>query len=116
MKKTALALLFVAIGLGSAAANDVIKDAMKKYHKPEDALCKKVGKGEATDADLAELLKCYQAICAETPPKGDKAKWVEKCQALVGAVKKVQAKDASGVSDFKKAINCKACHDVFKGK
>ena len=29
---------------------------MKKYHKPEDALCKKVGKGEATDADLAELL------------------------------------------------------------
>ncbi len=116
MKKTALTLLFVAIGLGSAAANDVIKDAMKKYHKPEDALCKKVGKGEATDADLAELLKTYTAMCGQTPGKGDKAKWVEKCQALIGAVKKVQSKDSSGVSDFKKAVNCKACHDVFKGK
>jgi hypothetical protein len=93
MKKTALALLFLAVGLGSAAANDVIKDAMKKYHKPEDALCKKVGKGEATDADLAELLKVYTAMCGQTPGKGDKAKWVEKCQALIGAVKKVQAKD-----------------------
>ena len=89
---------------------------MKKYHKPDDALCKKVGKGEATDADLAELLKCYQAMCAETPPKGDKDKWVEKCKALIAAVKKVQAKDSSGVSDFKKAVNCKACHQVHKGK
>ena len=116
MKKTALALLFAAAALGTAAADDVIKDAMKKYHKPEDALCKKVGKGEATDADLAELLKTYQAICAATPPKGDKSVWVEKCQALIAAVKKVQAKDASGASDYKKAVNCKACHDVFKGK
>ena len=116
MKKTAFALLFVTVGLGSAAANDVIEDAMKKYHKPEDALCKKVGKGEASSADLDTLLKTYTAMCAETPAKGSKSVWVEKCQALIAAVKKVQAKDASGVSDFKKAVNCKACHDVFKGK
>ena len=116
MKKTAFALLFAAIGIGSAAADDVIKDIMKKYHKPEDALCKKVGKGEATSADLSELLKAYEAMKGATPPKGDKAVWAKKCDALIDAVKKVQAKDASGVSDYKKAVNCKGCHEGFKGK
>jgi len=116
MKKTALTLLFAVASLATASADDAIKDAMKKYHKPEDAICKKVGKGEATDADLATLLKAYTAMCAGTPAKGEKAAWVEKCQALISAVKKVQAKDASGASDFKKAVNCKACHDIFKGK
>lgn len=116
MKKTALALLFAVASLGTASADDAIKEIMKKYHKPEDAICKKVGKGEASDEDLATLLKSYQTMCAATPAKGDKADWVKRCQALIAAVKKVQAKDASGVSDFKKAINCKACHDVYKGK
>jgi hypothetical protein len=114
MKKAALSILSVLALAGFASAEDVIKESMKKYHKPEDAICKKVGKGEASDAELAEILKSYQAICAATPPRGDKGAWVEKCQALIGAVKKVQAKDASGMSDFKKAVNCKACHDVFK--
>lgn len=116
MKKTVLALLLAAISISSAAADDAIKDVMKKYHKPEDALCKKVGKGEATSADLSTLLTAYEGMKEATPPKGDKAVWAEKCDALIAAVKKVQAKDASGVSDFKKAVNCKGCHDGFKGK
>lgn len=95
--------------------SDVIKTAMKQYHKPDDALCKKVAGGTASDAELAEMLKTYQAICAATPPKGDKAAWVVKCQALIGAVKKIQAKDASGVAAFKTAVNCKACHTEHKG-
>jgi hypothetical protein len=99
----------------AAAGSDVIKTAMKQYHKPEDALCKKVAGGTASDAELAEMLKTYQAMCAETPPKGDKAAWVTKCQALIGAVKKIQAKDASGVAAFKAAVNCKACHSEHKG-
>lgn len=115
-KTTALIFLFSIAGIVAAPADDVIKSAMKKYHKPEDAIAKKVGKGEASDAELAELLKAYEATSAATPPKGDKATWVEKNQAVIAAIKKVQAKDATGVSDFKKAINCKACHEVFKGK
>jgi len=31
-------------------------------------------------------------------------------------VKKIQAKDASGAAAYKKAVNCKACHEVHKGK
>lgn len=116
MKKTAITLLAIAVSLSTSAAGDATKKIMKDLHKPEDAICKKVGRGEATDADLATLLKAYQDMCADTPAKGTKAVWVEKCQALIAAIKKVQAKDASGTSDYKKAVNCKACHDMFKGK
>jgi hypothetical protein len=99
----------------TAAGSDVIKTAMKRYHKADDALCKKVSGGTAKDDELATLLKCYQDMCAATPPKGDKAAWVTKCQALIGAVKKIQAKDASGIAAYKTAVNCKACHSEHKG-
>jgi uncharacterized protein YpmB len=119
MKKSAITLVTLvtlAISLSLASAGDATKKIMKELHKPEDAICKKVGRGEATDADLATLLKAYQDMSGDTPAKGAKSIWMEKCQALISAIKKVQAKDASGTSDFKKAVNCKACHDMFKGK
>lgn len=99
----------------AAAGGDVIKTVMKTYHKPEDALCKKVSAGTATDAELTTLLKVYQDMCAATPPKGDKTAWVAKCQALIGSVKKIQAKDATGIAAYKAAVNCKACHTDHKG-
>jgi mono/diheme cytochrome c family protein len=99
----------------AAAGSDVIKTVMKTYHKPEDALCKKVSGGTATDAELTTLLKVYQDMCAATPPKGDKTAWVAKCQALIGSVKKIQAKDATGIAAYKAAVNCKACHTDHKG-
>jgi len=99
----------------AAGDSDVIKTAMKQYHKPDDALCKKVSGGNATDAELATMLKVYQDMCVATPPKGDKAAWVKKCQELVGSVKKIQAKDASGLAAYKAAVNCKACHTDHKG-
>jgi len=99
----------------AAAGSDVIKTAMKQYHKPDDALCKKLAGGTASDAELATMLKVYQDMCAATPPKGDKAAWVKKNQALIGAVKKIQAKDAAGVAAYKAAVNCKACHSEHKG-
>jgi len=99
----------------AAGGSDVIKTAMKQYHKPEDALCKKVSGGTASDAELATMLKAYQDMCAATPPKGDKAAWVKKNQTLIAAVKKIQAKDATGVAAYKAAVNCKACHSEHKG-
>jgi hypothetical protein len=99
----------------AAGGSDVIKTAMKQYHKPDDALCKKVSGGTASDAELATMLKVYQDMCAATPPKGDKAAWVKKNQALIAAVKKIQTKDATGVAAYKAAVNCKACHSEHKG-
>ncbi len=116
MKKIALTLMLVIASVGAASADSVIKDVMKKDFKPEDAIAKKVGKGEATDAELDTLIKGVAAISAATPSKGDKAAWGVKTKALSAALAKVKAKDASGMSEWKKAVNCKACHDVFKGK
>lgn len=114
----ALASLVAFATVSSRGADDkVISDFMKKYHKaPQgtDPTCKKVGAGTATDAELAELLKGYQDICAIDPPKGEKAAWVEKCQALVKAVKAVQAKETGAADAYKKAVNCKSCHSVHK--
>lgn len=98
-----------------ANGSEVIKKAMKESFKPDDALCKKVSGGTATEAQLAQMLKICQDICAAKPPKGDQAAWTSKCQALINAVKKIQAKDATGVEAFKKAVNCKACHTDHKG-
>lgn len=116
MKKTALTLLCLAIGIASASADATIKQSMKKYHKPDDAIAKKVGKGEASDAELAELLKSYEEMKGAKPSKGDAGSWEEKTAAVIGALKKVQAKEAAGPAEFKKAIDCKACHSVHKGK
>jgi hypothetical protein len=115
MKKTVFTLLCIAVGISSASADATVKSAMKKYFKPEDALAKKAGKGEASDAELSELLKCFEALTKAKPAKGDDSSWEKKTAALVGAVKKIQAKDAAGLSELKKATNCKACHDVHKG-
>ena len=120
MKFRPLHLIVALAVLGSSSAifaSEIIEDAMKKYHKaPEgtDPTCKKISAGTATDAEVSEVLKSYEAMCAEAPPKGDKAEWVKKCQALIAAVKKIQAKDAAGVSEYKKAVNCKACHTSHK--
>lgn len=116
MKKTVLTLLCIAAGIATASADATVKSAMKKYFKPEDALAKKAGKGEASDAELAELLKCFEALTKAKPAEGNASSWEKKTGALVEAVKKIQSKDSSGLSDLKKATNCKACHDVHKGK
>jgi len=116
MKKTALSLLIVAAGLGSATADDTVKEAMKKYFKPEGALSKKAGTKDGANAEeLAELLKCYEALAKAKPAKGDDASWAAKTGALVEGVKKIQA-DPAAVGDLKKATDCKACHNVHKGK
>lgn len=99
----------------AAAGSDVIKTIMKRDFKPDDGIAKKAGAGTATDAELATLLKACQDMAAATPPKGDKAAWTTKSQALIDAVKKVQAKDAAGPAAYKAASNCKACHTDHKG-
>ena len=113
-KNTLLSIALAAAFISTAAASDEIKSVMKKYHKPEDALCKKVGAGTATDSELGDLLKAYKDIAKESPPKGDAASWDKKTKALIDAVTAVKAKDEKGVSAFKEAVNCKACHSVHK--
>lgn len=116
MKRILIAASLV-LGVASVGtADEAIKSAMKDYHKGEEALCKKVGAGEASSSELSSILKGYEAMAKATPPKGATTSWATKTQALIDAVKGLQKGDASAKGKYKLAVNCKACHDIHKGK
>jgi surface antigen len=88
------------------------KQVMQKCMK--GGLCKKVGGGEASDEEKAELLKMFKALAANKPPKGEEASWKAKTKALVdGAQAAVDGKENAGAL-LMKAANCKACHDAHR--
>ncbi len=114
MKRILIAGL--SLGIVSLSSAGVIGDVMKKYHKGDDALCKKIAAGKGSDVDLATMLKAYQSMCAAKPSKGDAASWDSKCKALIGAIESFQKKEPNAVSKYKMAVACKTCHEVHKGK
>lgn len=115
MKRTLLTSLCLVVAASFVSAEGVISDSMKKYHKGETALTTKVKNGEATPAEVADLLKSYEALAGAKPPKGTPASWDEKTKAVIESLKTLE-KDPKNVSAFKQAINCKACHEVHRSK
>ncbi len=84
-----------------------IKEVMK-LHK--EKLHEKFQKGDATKEEKQKLLEAYEAMVKNKPPKGDEKDWKKRGDALIKAVKD-DDKEA-----FKKAVNCKECHDAHKKK
>jgi surface antigen len=121
-KATGLALALAAtLGLmaglaqvGGAAETATIKQVMKAAMK--DGLCKKVGGGQATDAEKKQLLALFSDMAKQKPPKGDEASWKSKSEALVLAAQGTVDGKAGATDQLKKAANCKGCHDVHKGQ
>ncbi len=117
MKRTLLITTLALAGtLFCYAENKIIADAMKKHHKGDTSTCKKIAGGTASETEMAEFIKAYQAMCGQKPAKGDTAAWQAKCKAVIAAVKQIQAKDAAGKDAFDKATDCKACHADFRVK
>ena len=114
----ALALAFFAtasiLPLTFAAEGTATKKAMKEAMK--GGLCKTVASGEGTDEDKKKLLALFTDMAKETPAKGDAESWKEKAGALVSAAQGVVDGKDGATAQLKKAANCKACHDVNKGK
>lgn len=109
---------FLAVGLLPAQAEDkpkyTIKEVMKALHKGDDALCKKVTKGEGTHEDFAKLVEYYKSLPLIEAPKGDAASWKEKTTALLKSAQALHEGKAGAVDQYKAAVNCKACHSVHK--
>jgi hypothetical protein len=91
-----------------------IETIMEKAHEKDKGLYHKVVAGKASDAEKKELLELYIDLGKNKPEKGSKESWKEKTGAMVTAAKEVVAGKAEGVAHLKKAVNCKACHDVHK--
>jgi hypothetical protein len=104
--------LFGGLLLASLRAADdekpkyTIKEVMKNH---KDKLHEKFQKGETTKEETKKLLEGYEALLKSKPPKGDEKDWKAKSEALVKAVKD------DDKAAYKKAVDCKACHDAHKG-
>jgi hypothetical protein len=109
----ALAVLVAGhVGAANLAPKE-IGDIMKEAHTPQaTSLRSKVigGKGSADDAK--KLLALYEDLAKNDPPKGDKAAWKKKTDAILVAAKKVAAKpdDADAGKALGAATMCMACH------
>ena len=115
-----LVSMVVAAGLSAtwmagAAEKPTIKQIMKDFHKGDDALCKKVSKGQATPEELTKIVDAYAAMPGQKPAKGDQAAFDTKANALLDAAKALQKGEAGAAEAYKKAVSCKACHNDHKG-
>jgi len=110
----AMGLLTGALVQEGKAAKD-IKEVMAA-HKGKESLVAKVTSGQGTDDENKKVLGLYEALATFKPPKGDEGSWKEKTSALVTAAKELVEKKEGAAAKLKTAANCKACHDVHKGK
>ena len=94
-----------------------IKTIMEKAHKGgQSSLRNKVVSGKASKEDLNMLVELYEELGKNTPPKGDKAAWKKKTEAVLEAARKVKAEPTDQVArqTLAKVTTCMACHDVFR--
>jgi hypothetical protein len=64
---------------------------MNTAHKKPQELLKKVATGKASEAEKAELVRLYEALVAQRPPRGEAASWEEKTKALLAAARAAAA-------------------------
>ncbi len=89
---------------------------MKAGFAGDSSLCKKVVTGEATDDEKKAFLDLLIDLVENDAPKGDELQWkTASGKALLAAAKVVSGREGAA-AELKEATNCKACHDVFKGK
>ena len=50
------------------------------------------------------------------PPKGTKDNWTTKITAIQTPLEAYQGGDKTVLPKLKTALNCKSCHDTFRGK
>ena len=116
----ALALAFFAVpACRNVAAEEKkmsLEDIMDKFHKGKEAPVNAVKAGTATEAQLKEFLEAYKTMAATKPPQGDEAEWKKKTGALVDATQGLLDKKEGALEAYKTAVDCKACHMVFKPK
>ena len=109
-----LAALGVAAFDAPAKPKYTTQEVMQTIHKGQENIGKRVSKGEASKDDLAKMVEYYAALPLNDPPRGEKAKWLERTTALVKASQELKAGKADALDHYKAASSCKACHEAHK--
>ncbi len=100
----------------AAKPKHTIKEVMKIAHNKESGLLAKVLSGEGTDEQKKELLDVYVSLAEGKPGKGDLDSWHTLAGGAALAAAKVVVGREGALDELKTASNCKACHDIHKGK
>jgi hypothetical protein len=101
---------------GTFAEKKKIKEVMKAGFAGDASLCKKVVSGEGTDDDKKKFMDLLIDLVENDAPKGDEIEWkTQSGKALIAAAKVVAGREGA-TAELKDAVNCKSCHDKFKGK
>jgi hypothetical protein len=111
-----ISMLMVSAFAAEESATPSIKNVMKAGFKGDDSLAKKATQGKLSKDEATKLAEYCAALGKGKPPQGEEASWKEKTAALTKAIGEIQSGAAGGAKAFETAANCKACHEVHKGK
>lgn len=93
-----------------------IKDIMTNALKGDDTPVKRAIAKKSNPEELKKIHEYFVALEKLKPKQGDEASWKAKTAALVAASDLLVKGDEKGIAALQAAANCKACHDVHKGK
>jgi hypothetical protein len=93
-----------------------IEQIMEDGFKGKTSLSARISKGQGNEDDFKKMAFLTKELALNHPPKGDLASWTEKTPALKGDADSLAAGKPGALDGFKTAVNCKACHDIHKGK
>jgi cytochrome c556 len=106
--------MVVAAVAADAPPKYTTQEIMKAIFKGEDSTHKKIAKGNGSPADYDKLVAYLSALPVNDPPQGDAAEWKKKSTALLDAAIALKAGKPDALSQYNKAVNCQACHRVYR--
>jgi hypothetical protein len=87
---------------------------MKALHKGEGSIGKRVLEGKGTKEDFARLVEYYGSLPLNEPEQGDPAAWKKRTIAVLETAKALQAGREGALNSYRKAVDCKSCHSVYR--
>jgi cytochrome c556 len=91
-----------------------VEEIMKAVFKGEDSAGKKVTKGKGTQADYDKLVEYLSSLPLNDPPQGDADGWKQKTTAVLNAAVALKEGKAGALAQFNTAVNCQACHRIYR--
>ena len=91
-----------------------VQEIMKAVFKGDDALAKKIGKGNGSKTDFAKLEDYVTSLPLNDAPLGDPAGWKKKTAAVLEAVTALKTGKPGALAQYNLAVDCKSCHSVYR--
>src|SRR5262249_11209336 len=96
-------------------AKFTIEQVMDKVHKKPN-LAKKLTDGSISEEEKKTLIEYYEELPKNTPPKGSAEDWKKRTETLLATAKAATTGGAAERASYRKAVNCKSCHDAHKAE